>query len=165
MLNTLECASCSEAINGYIDDCTLKTGLLLFNSTDNEYDKERAIQNLSQIIVPRKKISTMLLFADTLLIEKWHSLINKLEETKKNNIKDFGFVYPSIDSKWTKINCLIPELLFSDFIITQHTEDIRTGNTTVACEIKSIFCFDKISKDSIIYRKHDRNNATCITQQ
>ena len=42
MLNTIECASCSEVINGYIDDCSLKTGLLLFNSTDNEYDGKKA---------------------------------------------------------------------------------------------------------------------------
>ena len=129
----------------------MKTGLLLFNSSDNEYNKERAIQNLSQVVVPRKKIATMLLLADTLLIEKWYSLLDKLDEIKKNDIKDFGFIYPSIDSKWTKINCLIPELLFSDFIITQHSEDIKTGNVTVTYEIKNIFCFDKVSKDAITY--------------
>ena len=151
LLNTVECASCSEVINGYIGDCSLKTGLLLFNSSDNEYNKERAIQNLSQVVVPRKKIATMLLLADTLLIEKWYSLLDKLDEIKKNDIKDFGFIYPSIDSKWTKINCLIPELLFSDFIITQHSEDIKTGNVTVTYEIKNIFCFDKVSKDAITY--------------
>ncbi len=151
LLNTVECASSSDIVNGYIGDCALKTGLLLFNSTDNNYDKERAIKNLSEVTVPRKKIATMLLLADTNLIEKWYSLLDKLKDINAKDVRDFGFVYPAIDSKWTKINCLIPELLFSDFIISQHTEDIQVSNVKVSCEIKSIFCFDKISKDAIQY--------------
>ena len=70
LLNTLECSVCTDTINNYLSESTLKTGILLFNSSDNEYTKERAEQNIAQMSVPRRKLSTMLLLADTFLIEK-----------------------------------------------------------------------------------------------
>lgn len=153
LLNTIECSVCTNSINNYLSECTLKTGILLFNSSDNEYTKERAEQNIAQMTVPRRKISTMLLLADTFLIEKWYSLANTLKKIKNEKIEDFGIVYPSIDSKWAKIDCIIPELLFSDYIISQYSQDIKTNNITITSEIKSIFSFDKVSQDAVEYLK------------
>ena len=154
LLNTVECSSSSQEVAPFIENCILTSGILLFNCNDSKYNNNEAIKIQSEMVIPRRKNPTMLYFADNTYLERWYSLGLKINDIKKKAIQDFGVIYPSIDSSWAKNDCIIPELLFSDYISTSHLEKRQIDNTTEKTyEIKSIFCFDKVTNSANKYVK------------
>ena len=154
LLNTIECVSCSSEMTEYLDDVVLTSGILLFHCNDNSYNKEDAEKIKTEITIPRRKTPTMLYLADNDILEKWDSMCSQIKEIKKNNISDFGIIYPSINSIWTKNESIIPEFLFSDYITISYNEKRQLDyNLQKTYEIKNIFCFDKVSNSSDKYLK------------
>lgn len=153
LLNTMECASTSPKAAQYLTDTTLTTGILFFNSSDNSYDYEKATDTLKKITVPRRRTPTMLYLADTGRLEKWFSLNNEITRIKQQN-KDhnFGIIYPSIGgSQWDKQDVITPGYLFSDYIFAGYTKLNNHPNGTEKVDVKSVFFFDTISEDSMLY--------------
>jgi len=153
LLNTIECTSASPVTAPYIAETTLMTGILLFNSSDNLYDVNRAQTTLSQVIVPKRRAPIMLYIADTGMLEKWFALnkeISKIKDTYANH--NFGVVYPSVGgSHWDRKSLITPSCLFSDYIFTVYTktEEHKDGSNKV--DVKAVFCFDSVSEDSMLY--------------
>ncbi len=153
LLNTIECASTSATVAPYLRDTVLTCGILLFNSSDNLYDRQRAIKTLKNVEIPRRRTPTMLYLADTGRLEKWFSLNNEISRIKQSN-KDhnFGIIYPSIcGSEWDRKDIIIPSYLFSDYILAGYTKIIEHENGSDKVDIKAVFCFDVISEDSMLY--------------
>lgn len=165
LLNTFECSCVSTELSSYLKNCTLVNSVLLFNSSDNEYTEERAIQNRVQINIPKRKIPTMLYVADTFMLEKWYALNKCITEIKKENISEFKFIYPSInESEWTREDVIIPSFLFSDYIFSSHLQEVNLiPNQTNRMEYKNIFCFDKVSNDAVKYLKSMINELQLAT--
>lgn len=153
LLNTIECAGTSPSIINYLNETTLTTGILLFNSSDNLYNYERAQETLSKITIPRRRTPTMLYLADTIMLEKWFSLnteISRIKTTNENN--NFGIIYPSIGgSQWDRQPIITPSYLFSDYILSVYTKTIGNENVTEKVDVKAIFCFDTVTDDSMMY--------------
>ena len=95
----------------------------------------------------------MLYVADTNRLEQWYSLNQEISMIKSNNKEhNFGIIYPSIGgSSWNRTSVLTPSYLFSDYILSAYTKIEETYNGTNKVDVKAIFCFDKISDDSLIY--------------
>lgn len=153
LVNTVECASISPTISPYLTEHILVGGILLYNSSDNKYDSDRALKNISQVTVPRRRTPLMLYVADTNRLEQWYSLNQEISMIKSNNKEhNFGIIYPSIGgSSWNRTSVLTPSYLFSDYILSAYTKIEETYNGTNKVDVKAIFCFDKISDDSLIY--------------
>lgn len=153
LLNTIECASASPKVTPYLSESTLTTGILLFNSSDNTYDYEKAQKTLSQITIPKRKTPTMLYVADTGRLEKWYALnteISKIKDT--NNNHNFGIVYPSIGgSQWDRQPIITPSYLFSDYVFSVYTKTYEHANGTEKVDVKAIFCFDIVNEASMLY--------------
>lgn len=153
LVNTIECASVSPDVAPYLKDRILVGGIILYNSSDNQYELDRALKNISQIIVPKRRTPLMLYIADTNRLEQWYSLNQEINRIKSNN-KDhnFGIIYPSIGgSNWDRSSVITPSYLFSDYILSTYTKIEETHNGTSKVDIKAIFSFDKVSNDSLIY--------------
>ncbi len=102
----------------------------------------------------------MLYLADTNQLEKWYSLNKEITSIKSSN-KDhnFGIIYPSIGgSNWERIAVITPSYLFSDFILSAYTRTIEVSDGTKKIDVKSIFCFDKVNEDSLLYLRDMINN-------
>lgn len=154
LLNTIECSSCSQETSLLLEDCVLTSGILLFNCNDNKFDKSKADITKAQIVIPRRKNPVILYLADNDRLEKLYSLSKIITEIKSRSIDEFGIIYPSIDSNWAKRDVIIPEFLFSDYISTWHSEKRKIDTSTERkYEIKSIFCFDKVSNNACLYLK------------
>ena len=153
LLNTIECASASPKVLPYLTETTLTTGVLLFNSSDNLYDYEKARETLTKITVPRRRTPIMLYLADTGKLEKWFALnteITKIKESNKDH--NFGIVYPSIGgSQWDRQAIITPSYLFSDYILSVYTKTNENENGTEKVDVKAIFCFDTVTDDSMLY--------------
>lgn len=155
LLNTVECASISSEVSSYIQDCTLIGGILLFNSSDEIYTKDKARKNLAQINIPKRKSPLMLYIADTNMLEKWYSLNTIIDKIKKDNINNFRIIYPSInESEWTPDSTIIPSFLFSDYIISSYMKELVLipGQKNLV-EHKTIFVFEKVSLEAVQYLK------------
>lgn len=153
LVNTIECAAPSPTVLPYLTEYTLTTGILLFNSSDNLYEAQRALKNTANINVPRRKNPVMIYLADTSKLEKWYSLNNEITLIKSSN-KDhnFGIIYPSIGgSNWERMAVITPSYLFSDYILSSYTKTIEVQDGTRKIDIKAIFCFDTVNQDSLMY--------------
>ena len=159
LVNTIECASVSPTVVPYLSEHTLTTGILLFNSSDNKYESKKALESLSKVIVPRRRNPVMIYLADTDQLEKWYSLNKEITSIKESNKEhNFGIIYPSIGgSNWERTAVITPSYLFSDFILSAYTKKIEVMDCTKKIDVKSIFCFDKINEDSLLYL-HDMIN-------
>lgn len=153
LANTIECAATSPVVVPHLTDYTLVGGILLYNSSDNLYEADRALKNISQVIVPRRRISSMLYLADTNRLEKWYSLNQEISKIKlENKDHNFGIIYPSIGgSSWDRCSVITPSYLFSDYILSTYTKIEEMHDGTRKVDVKAIFCFDKINDDSLIY--------------
>lgn len=153
LLNTLECASSSSEVSRYLNDATLTTGILLFNSSDNNYAYDKARDILKKISTPRRKIPVMLYLADTGKLEKWFALGNEISRIKgmyKNH--NFSVIYPSIGkSQWDRKDVITPSYLFSDYVFATYTKSEEHENGTDKIDVKVIFFFDDVSQDSMFY--------------
>ena len=128
-------------------------GILLYNSSDNKYEKERALKNISQIKVPRRRHSLMIYLADNGRLEKWYSFNNEIAKIKQNSIEDsFGIIYPSIGgSTWNRSPVVTPTYLFSDYILASYIKRVTNQNITTKVDVKVIFCFEYVTDDSLRY--------------
>lgn len=153
LLNTIECAGASSKVSPYINDIALTTGILLFNSSDNIYDYDKAQQTLSSINIPRRRTPIMLYLADTGMLEKWFALNNEITRIKSSNQdNNFGIIYPSIGgSPWDMQPIILPSYLFSDYILSAYTKTNVHENGTEKVDVKAIFCFDTVTDDSMLY--------------
>ena len=153
LANTIECTSDSQSIIEYSHDCVLTTGLILFKSSDNNYDTERAKRTFSEVVMPRRRASVMLLLADMARFEKWVSLVNEIQSIRKSNpSNEFCFIYPSIGgSSWDKRTNITPTYLFSDFVFTTYIQTKVSANSTEQIDVKAIFIFEKPTESSIVY--------------
>lgn len=160
LANTIECASLSPTVMPYLKDYILVGGMILYNSSDNIYEINRALENISKTDVPRRRNSMMLYLADTNRLEKWYSLNQEISKIKlSNKDSNFGIIYPSIGgSSWERLSVITPSYLFSDYILTTHTQTIVVSDGTRKIDVKSIFCFDMVNEDSLIYL-HDMINV------
>lgn len=153
LANTVECASISPTIAPYLTEHILVGGILLYNSSDNEYEPSRALKNISQVNVPRRRTPLMLYIADTNRLEQWYSLNQEISKIKScNKEHNFGIIYPSIGgSNWDRLSVITPSYLFSDYILSAYTKIEETYDGTRKVDVKAIFCFDKVSDDSLYY--------------
>lgn len=155
LVNTIECASTSPEVSSYLKENVLTTGILIFNSSDREYEHCRARDCLSKIMVPRRRTPIMVYFTDTARLDKWVALNEMISDIKqKNQEHKFGIIYPSIGgSQWERSDIITPNYLFSDYIISSYTTKKEIYNDIKQIDVKAIFCFDKIGEDSLIYMK------------
>jgi hypothetical protein len=153
LLNTIECAATSPKVAPYIVDTTLTSGLLLFNSSDNIYDFNKVQEVLSEVVIPRRRIPTVLYLADTGKLEKWFALNVEISNIKKSNPDhNFGVIYPSIGgSRWDRQPIITPNYLFSDYILSVYTKTYNHENGTEKVDVKAIFCFDPVADDAMLY--------------
>ena len=126
LCNTIECASTSPALTTYLEEYTLIGGILLYNSSDNIYEMERALKSISQIKVPRRRHPLMIYLADNSRLEKWYSFNAEIAKIKQNSIENsFGIIYPSIGgSTWDRSPVVTPTYLFSDYILTSYIKSV-----------------------------------------
>lgn len=155
LVNTIECASSSPKVAPYLNDHILTTGILLFHSSDNQYEANRALENISNIVLPKRRNPIMLYLADPNKIDKWNALSNEIAKIKTENPDhNFGLIYPSIGgSRWQRIPIITPSFLFSDYIISAYTTTKKVYDDTKKIDVKAIFCFDVSSEDAILYLK------------
>lgn len=153
LVNSMECACDSAVINPLISETPLTTGLIIFNSSDHEYDKERAYRTLSQIEIPRRRVPFLLYIADTGRLEKWLAIETEIQKIKGSNPEcNFEVIYPSIGgSTWDRTTVITPTYLFSDYVFATYIKTETDVNGTVKTDIKAIFCFDDGSEDSMMY--------------
>ena len=153
LINTIECTGASPKATPYLNETALTTGILLFNSSDNLYDYGRAKEMLSKVKVPKRRAPVMLYIADTIMLEKWFAVnleISKIKEINKDN--NFGIVYPSIGgSSWDRQPVITPSYLFSDYIFSAYTKTTENENGSEKADVKAIYCFDKVTDDSMLY--------------
>lgn len=156
LINTIECASASSEVSDYLKDYILVGGIILFNSSDNQYDEERAERTFSGLTVPKKRVPIMIYVANTARLEKWYSFCKEVEKIKSTNKNhNFGVIYPSIcGSKWTRHSNVVPSYLFSDYIFSSYTKTVEDDDGTRKVDVKAIFCFDKGDNDSLLYLKN-----------
>lgn len=153
LCNTIECASTSPIVTPYLEGYTLIGGILLYNSSDNKYDSKRAATSISQIKVPRRRHPLMIYLADNSNLEKWYSLNSEIAKIKQNSVDNsFGIIYPSIGgSTWDRVSVVTPSYLFSDYILASYTKNLTTQNALTKVDIKTIFCFEHVTDDSLKY--------------
>lgn len=155
LVNTVECAPNDSNVLQLLGDHTLTTGILMFHSSDDDYDAEKAQKVLKSIKTPTRRQPTILYVADPSKLEKIVSVNDSIEKFKNNTaIDNFRIVYPIINhSDWQGTSVITPEYLFSDYIIFDYKESFSIGSTSTKINKKGIFCFDKINKNSLTYLK------------
>lgn len=153
LCNTIECASTSPVLSTYLKEYTLMGGILLYNSSDNKYDSERALNSISQIKVPRRRHPLMIYLADNSRLEKWYSFNTEIAKIKQNSAENsFGIIYPSIGgSTWDRSSVTTPTYLFSDYILASYIKNVSDKNGMIKVDIKVIFCFERVTDDSLKY--------------
>lgn len=153
LLNTFECASTSPVVAPYINDTILTTGILLFNSSDNQYDFEKARNTLKKVEIPKRRTPVPLYLADTLRLEKWYSMNVEITRIKEQNRdSNFGIIYPSVSgSQWDKRDVITPSYLFSDYVFAGYTRLHEDNEGTRKIDVKAIFCFDLVTESSMLY--------------
>ena len=153
LCNTIECASTSPILTTYLEEYTLIGGILLYNSSDNKYETERALNSISQIKVPRRRHPLMIYLADNSRLEKWHSFNAEIAKIKQNSVENsFGIIYPSIGgSTWDRSPVVTPTYLFSDYILASYIKNVTDQNSTTKVDIKALFCFEHVTDDSLKY--------------
>ena len=153
LCNTIECASTSPALTTYLEEYTLIGGILLYNSSDNIYEMERALKSISQIKVPRRRHPLMIYLADNSRLEKWYSFNAEIAKIKQNSIENsFGIIYPSIGgSTWDRSPVVTPTYLFSDYILASYIKSATNQGVTTKVDIKALFCFEHVTDDSLKY--------------
>lgn len=153
LCNTIECASTSPNLTTYLEEYTLIGGILLYNSSDNEYDAKRALNSISQIKVPRRRHPLMIYVADNSRLDKWYSFNTEIAIIKQNSIENsFGIIYPSIGgSTWDRLTVVTPSYLFSDYIVTSYIKSVADQNGTTKVDVKALFCFEHVTEDSLKY--------------
>lgn len=156
LLNTVECAPNDSKVSELLGDHLLTNGILIFNSSDNNYDPQKAIKNLKNVKIPIRRQPTMLYLADTQKLEKIISINDAIDKFKNNqSINNFRIIYPIIDnSNWQGVSTITPEYLFSDYIIFDYQETCSFGRDTKIINKKGIFCFDGSNKNSLLYLKN-----------
>jgi hypothetical protein len=155
LVNTIECAASSPKVAPFLRDYVLTTGILLFNSSDNSYDAQRALDNIAKVKLPRRRNPLMIYLADPSKIDKWLSITKEIAKIKlENSGHNFGLIYPSIGgSNWQRMPTITPSYLFSDYIIATYAASKKIYGDTKRVDIKAIFSFDKPSEDSMLYLK------------
>lgn len=153
LCNTIECASTSPILTTYLEEYTLLGGILLYNSSDGKYDTERAVNNISQIKVPRRRHPIMIYLADNNRLEKWYSFNAEIAKIEQNSVENkFDIIYPSVGgSTWDRLPVVTPTYLFSDYILASYIKTVDIPNGTEKVDIKVIFCFEHITDDSLKY--------------
>ena len=146
-------ASTSPALTTYLEEYTLIGGILLYNSSDNIYEMERALKSISQIKVPRRRHPLMIYLADNSRLEKWYSFNAEIAKIKQNSIENsFGIIYPSIGgSTWDRSPVVTPTYLFSDYILASYIKSATNQGVTTKVDIKALFCFEHVTDDSLKY--------------
>lgn len=149
LINTIECAPHSPEISKLLQEYVLIGGILACNPSDNNYNKEKAMNIRLGIQIPKKKYPYILYLADKDKLNKWDAFSKKIINIKKYN-PNFSIIYPSIaGSKWRREKNIIPSYLFSDFILASYIDDSNSEKI----DKKAIFYFDTIDKNSLIYLK------------
>lgn len=152
--NNIECASNSAEVVNYLNNHTLIGGILLYNSSDGEYDAEKAKRTISNIKIPNKRFPYILYLADTRKLSKWDAFSKEIVRLRKID-PNFSIIYPSIcGSEWSRTNIVTPNYLFSDFIIGSYLGEPNNPHIHEnIIEKKVIFYFDAINTSSLIYLK------------
>lgn len=155
LVNTVECAPNDPKVSQLLGDYILTDGILMFHSSDNNYEQEKAKKNLKSAKIPVRRQPTMLYVADPNKLEKIASINEAINNFKGNQvIEKFRVIYPIINnSNWQGVSVITPEYLFSDYIIFDYQEKLSIGQTSTKVIKKGIFCFDGINKKSLIYLK------------
>lgn len=152
--NNIECSSNSAEVVNRLDNHTLIGGILLYNSSDGEYDAEKAKRTISSITISNKRFPYILYLADTRKLSKWDAFSKEIVKLREID-PDFSIIYPSIcGSEWKRIDIVTPNYLFSDFIIGSYLG--KPNNPYIheeSVEKKVIFYFDAINTSSLIYLK------------
>ncbi|MFR4258809.1 hypothetical protein [Gemmiger formicilis] len=166
LCNTIECASTSPALTTYLEEYTLIGGILLYNSSDNIYEMERALKSISQIKVPRRRHPLMIYLADNSRLEKWYSFNAEIAKIKQNSIENsFGIIYPSIGgSTWDRSPVVTPTYLFSDYILASYIKSATNQGVTTKVDIKALFCFEHVTDDSLKYLQDMITNQGITTK-
>lgn len=160
LVNTIECAITDPLVSDYLNGHSLNTGVLLFNSSDGEYEYNRARESLSKVNIPRRRNPIMIYIADTAKIEKWESLRSVMNDIKQDIANDnFGIIYPSIGgSSWNCLPLLTPSYLFSDYMFsTYQTKKSNYGDTKLI-DVKVVFSFDAVCEEAFLYMRSMVNN-------
>lgn len=151
LINTIECSNDSSIVNPYLKGSAIVGGMLIYCDSDGKYDPVKSQTVIKQLKIPSKKTPLPIYLATPTILDRWKNMLLKIKEIGGTPL---SVVYPSVaGSQWSKNPILIPSILFSDYIITSRTENIKIENATVEKEIKSIFSFDKIGVNLLPYIK------------
>lgn len=151
-INLIECArSDNELQEFYADGAEKNCGLLLINSNDDKFDKEKFREYLKNMKVPSKRSSYKIFIAGNDMIEKWDSITRMIKEDYS---KDFKILYPSINNSqpikkiYWSINQLYSKYIFGE---KQETIVINNNGDTRVLHVLVIFFLDRICAESFQY--------------
>lgn len=158
--NTIDCASNNEDLHSHLDDYILIGGLIVYKSTDNLYEHNKAIAQIGNTQSLLRKSSLLVTIATDYQLGKWKAFYESITHhhnigAKSSKFDGVKYLYPSINnSKLETSNSLTLQYIFSDFIIsvyTHHKED--NDNNLLIGETKNIYSSDTISLEMIDYVK------------
>lgn len=153
LINSIECASSAIELDKIeLGDCNLCTGLLLIHAND-QFDKKKFYGYLKSINIKSRRSAINIFIAGNDMIDKWNSLLNKLQ----NDYNDgFKFIYPSIEgSNMKEGNFITINQLYSKYIFAQDYVQVDCINDGKSYKMpkkrKILISFDEISINSFKY--------------
>lgn len=153
-INLIECAANDASLmEFYSGDSVRDCALILINTNDGNFKKDKFYEYLSNVQVASKRIPLKIFIAGNDVIDKWNS-INTI------NQRDFqgslAVIYPSMGNSRSQIsNTWSISHLFSKYIFCEAkklVEEVDGGDKiTREKRILVVFCCDIITADSINY--------------
>lgn len=157
LIDTIECAQCSEQLEEYNSKCdVINTGILLVHANDDKYDEIKFREYLSKLKYPSKRNPINIFIAGNKDIEKWDSMFTYIEQNFNYEKNKFQFYNPSILSSGLRKYSYITLLqLYSSYIFAQNKTDkierTSRGESTYQINQQIMFSFDKVSVNSFQY--------------
>lgn len=142
---SMECAETNETLRD-IGCQSVKTGLLMIWCNEPEkFDEKQYREYLKQVRFKTRRNPITIYIASNTEILKWCSLIQKVNEIKKNSI-EFGYFYPSDiysggDSSASRRDHVNLVHLFSSYIFAKSKQKIEMGAITLHQDINHVFFF------------------------
>lgn len=146
----IECMQVSSTIQD-LTQAPIQNALLMCWANDS-YDQATFTSRLKDVSIAGKKYECNIYVASNYEILKWCSLINTINELKRNS-KEFKFIYPNIPTLGTnlvKADHITLVHLYSKYIFAQSkVERYNVSGGTDVVDQTVVFCFEPASAASL----------------
>ncbi|KFC30857.1 hypothetical protein [Bacillus subtilis] len=161
--NTVECARTSSPLIQDLKCSVINDGLLMVwcNET-NKYDADKFKEYVRNLKIKKRKKPLNIYIASNKEILRWCSIIQKIEDIKKN-YTDFNFFYPSDYFSGGKATTRRQKQLnlshmFSDYIFAKGEQSVVVHRGTRTEDVNHIFFFAEPTMDELEFMDN------CITR-